>query len=481
MNTVTISTSAGALTVERTDHVISARGIRYATADRFGAAVMTDPSPDEQRATAPGPICPQIPSALDRLLSLSTKEMSEDCLFLDVHTSGIDDAIRPVIVWIHGGAFVTGTGSLPWYDGANLARAGDVVVVSINYRLGAFGFTGTDDVGLRDQLVALGWVQRHISSFGGDPAQVTILGESAGGASVIALMAAEESMGLFHRAWAMSPSLPQIRSTHRAQSACTELLTAAGRGEHDGLASLSTLGTEELLHAQSTVLQRRSTALTAFAPTVPGGVVSDLSNAHRDPRPLVVGTTRDEMQLFTAFDDAYASMGTDDVRRRIGHRFEDPDAVIASYRRHRPGATIGQLLSAFQTDEMFRSPVLDLVSARSAANTRSWTYWFTKSTPVFGGLLGSCHGLDIPYIFDNLDRQGVEMFTGTETGRQELAAQMASDLIDFATTGEASWAPYRMGSRTTRIYGDTITDMDDPEADLRELWERAAPSSQGRP
>jgi para-nitrobenzyl esterase len=471
---VSISTSAGALTVVRADQGTSARGIRYATADRFSDAIMVDPAPGQRTATQSGPICPQIPSALDRLLSLSAQEMSEDCLFLDVHTPGIDDAGRPVIVWIHGGAFVTGTGSLPWYDGANLARSGDVVVVSINYRLGAFGFTGTADVGLRDQLVALEWVQRHIASFGGDPSRVTVLGESAGGASVIALMAAEDSAPLFDRAWAMSPSLPQIRTAERAQSAYAELLDAAGCEEHDGLLGLSALDTDALLGAQGILLGHRSTALTAFAPTIPGEVVSDLARAHHDPRPLVVGTTRDEMQLFTAFDKAYASMGADDARKRIGHRFDNPDAVIDTYRRHRPGATIGQLVSAFQTDEMFRSPMRDLVSARSEAHTRSWTYWFTKSTPVFGGLLGSCHGLDIPYIFNNLDQQGVEMFTGNEPGREELAAQMSSDLITFACTGEAPWAPYHPELRTTRVYGDTIADIDDPEPDLRTLWECAA-------
>jgi para-nitrobenzyl esterase len=288
------------------------------------------------------------------------------------------------------------------------------------------------------------------------------------------LMAAEDSAGLFNRAWAMSPSLPQIRSAERAQSAYGELLAAAGCDEHDGLPGLSTLGTDALLHAQGALLERRSTALTAFAPTIPGAVVSDLARAHRDPRPLVVGTTRDEMQLFTAFDEAYAAMGVDDAQRRLGHRFDDPDAVIDTYRRHRPGATIGQLVSAFQTDEMFRSPIHEVLAARSQANTRSWTYWFTKSTPVFGGLLGSCHGLDIPYIFNNLDRQGVEMFTGTEPGREELAARMSSDLIAFASTGEAPWASYDPWSRTTRVYGDTIADIDDPEPELRALWECAA-------
>ena len=452
---------------------MSVRGIRYATAERFAPPRICESNDDPERGLASGAICPQIPSALDRLLSLSDRELSEDCLFLDVHTPAIDQACRPVIVWIHGGAFVTGAGSLPWYDGSNLAQRGDVVVVSINYRLGAFGFTGSDDRGLSDQLTALEWVQRHIGSFGGDPDRVTVVGESAGGASVIALMAAHRSESLFAQAWAMSPSLPQIRSAHRADQAAAALIEAAGLSDdgHDGLRRLST---SELLAAQAVLLEHRSSALTAFAPTVPGALVSDLSDAHRDQRPLVIGTTRDEMQLFTAFDAAYASMAPDEARRRISHRFAQPDEVLALYRHHRDGATLGQLVSAIQTDEMFRAPVLEVLAARCEAGTRSWAYWFTKATSAFGGALGACHGLDIPYLFDNLDQPGVEMFTGNDPDRGGLAAQMSSDLIGFATTGSPPWSAYQTTSRPTRVYSDTTVDESDPEPELRSLWEDAA-------
>lgn len=470
--TAKISTSAGSFTVEATDAVTSVRQIRYATAERFAPSVIVETTEGDQRGLESGAICPQIPSALDRLLSLSDCEMSEDCLFLDVHTPAIDDARRPVIVWIHGGAFVTGAGSLPWYDGSNLAQRGDVVVVTINYRLGAFGFTGTDDLGLSDQLTALEWVQRHIVSFGGDPERVTIVGESAGGASVIALMAARRSETLFAQAWAMSPSLPQIRSTGRARRAAAELIEAAGLSDDDH-DSLRRLTSDELLAAQAVLLEHRSSALTAFAPTVPGALISDLSDAHRDPRPLVIGTTRDEMQLFTAFDAAYASMAPDEARRRISHRFDQPDDVLALYRHHRHGATLGQLVSAIQTDEMFRAPALELLRARCDLGTQSWSYWFTKSTPAFGGVLGACHGLDIPYLFDNLDQPGVEMFTGSDPNRSRLATQMSSDLIEFATAGTPSWPAYDTTSRPTRIYDDTTEDQSDSEPELRSLWENS--------
>ena len=466
--TALITTSAGTFSAERTNAVTSVRGIRFATAPRFEPSVIVEPVDGIVPAIRPGPVCPQIPTALDRLLSAGEQHMSEDCLNLDVHTPAADDARRPVIVWIHGGAFVTGSGSMGWYDGAQLARYGDLVVVSINYRLGVFGFAGTADLGLVDQLRALEWVQRHIASFGGDPDRVTILGESAGGASVIALMAAEASSGLFSRAWAMSPSITQIRSAPRAHDALAEILGHAGADDLETLA-LSTV--EDLLRAQAKVLETRSTALTAFAPTLQGAVIESLTAAIADPRPLVVGTTRDEMHLFTAFDAEYSSIGPDQLRARVAHHFADPDQALAAYRRHRREHSMGQLLSAVQTDLLFRSPATRVVADRSRAGAASWLYWFTMPTPAFGGLLGSCHGLDIPYIFRNLEQSGVEMFTGSADDRWMVADQISGDLIEFATSARAPWAGYDTTARTVRNYDVIPSDLRDPEPELRELWE----------
>ncbi|MFZ9954111.1 MAG: carboxylesterase family protein, partial [Ilumatobacteraceae bacterium] len=186
-------------------NVAAHRNIVYATAERFGPPVRVT----SERVVASAVQCPQVPGLLEQAMGTGSVTMNEDCLTLNVFapTSAASNAptALPVLVWIHGGAFTNGTAHASWYDGSNLAARG-CVVVTVNYRLGAFGFTGADDVGLLDQLAALQWVRDNAARFGGDADNVTIFGESAGGCSVLALMAAPAAEQLFHRTWAMSPS-----------------------------------------------------------------------------------------------------------------------------------------------------------------------------------------------------------------------------------------------------------------------------------
>ncbi len=194
-------TSLGAIRGNEHEGTAVFKGIRYATASRFCTPEATGPWEGELDATRYGAQCHQLPGTLERLLGSGSLPFDEDCLFLNVFTPSAGPGDRPVLVWIHGGAFNTGSGAMPWYHGSNLVRRGDVVVVTINYRLGALGFLDLPDgvvagpqpsrnAGLLDQLAALRWVQEHIAAFGGDPGNVTIFGESAGGASVVALLAA---------------------------------------------------------------------------------------------------------------------------------------------------------------------------------------------------------------------------------------------------------------------------------------------------
>ena len=209
------------------DGVFVFKGINYALADRFQPSELETSTWSGLRdATVYGPQCLQVPGIMEQLLGESTQPMAEKCLTLNVFTADTS-ARKPVLVWIHGGAFTNGAGSVPWYDGSNLVRSGDIVVVTINYRLGALGFRGRDNAGLSDQVNALQWVRNNIASFGGDPSQVTIMGESAGGASVISLMACPHADGLYSGAIAMSPSIPQLRSSERGDEALSELLSAA--------------------------------------------------------------------------------------------------------------------------------------------------------------------------------------------------------------------------------------------------------------
>lgn len=465
------------------DEIKVHKGIRFATADRFGAPRAFDGDLDALDVGTYGAQCPQLIGMMEQMLGQSSLPSDEDCFFLNVFTPARDGARRPVMVWVHGGAFTNGTGATPWYHGVSLARRHDTVVVTINYRLGAFGFLHLSDhgspgfadsgnLGILDQVEALRWVHRNISRFGGDPDNVTIFGESAGGASVLALMATPLGAGLFHRAIALSPSMNQFRTRERAHEVGIHLLAAAGVSAED----LHALPTEAVLSAQNQVLGRAG-AFTAFSPT-PGEPAMPLPVAEAaalNPVPLLIGTTRDEMLLFTVPDPAYQNMDDAGLLRYATERFGDrAGEAIAAYRQGRPGSTPGAIASAILTDESFRAPARRLAEQRSRNGHATWMHWFTWETPQFGGLLGSCHALDIPFVFHNLGRSGVEAFTGNGEARTRVADCFSTAVTSFARNGNPGWDRYDLNRRTTMRIDSDPHPIDDPEPDLRLLWSPAA-------
>jgi len=454
------------------DGVFVFKGIKYALADRFQPSELeTSTWSDLRDATVYGPQCLQVPGIMEQLLGESTQPMAEECLTLNVFTADTS-ARKPVLVWIHGGAFTNGAGSVPWYDGSNLVRSGDIVVVTINYRLGALGFRGRDNAGLSDQVNALQWVRNNIASFGGDPSQVTIMGESAGGASVVSLMACPHADGLYSGAIAMSPSIPQLRSSERGDEALSELLASAGVDHPDDLISLPA---DALLKAQGDMLSSTGESLTAFAPTTDGNwLPGDPSGlAASNPVPLVIGTTRDEMHLFTAFDPSYTEIDEEAARTTFERHFASSEAYDI-YQEHRPGSTPPQLVSALETDGVFRWPAHRIAEARQRQQHSTHSYWFTFETPVFGGVLGSCHALDIPFALNNLDRKGVELFTGDAPARRNLAASFSGSMTTFMHTRDAGWPQWGAERNTQLLDADTTIGVDvvsDSEPRIRQLWE----------
>ncbi len=446
------------------------KGIRYATSDRFEQPVLVEGWDGELDATTYRAQCFQTPGVMERTLGGSTLEMSEDCLFLNIYTPACDDALRPVLFWIHGGAFVNGSGATPWYDGSSLATRANVVVVTINYRLGAFGYLGDLNLGAHDQIAALRWVHEAIASFGGDPDNVTVFGESAGGSAVVSLLAAPSANGLFHRAWAMSPSIAQLRNAERGEQTEAQFLAAAGVSSREQAAALSP---EAMLAAQNELLRDVGAGFSGFSPTSGTDLIplSIRTAAAANPTPLVLGTTRDEMQLFTTFNPELASLDDAGVERFFSNRFGNSAAqAITRYREHRPGATPALLASALQTDETFRVPAWRLAEARDAMGSQTWMYWFTWASTAFGGALGSCHAMDIPFAFHNLHRKGVDQFTGDGTDRVAVADSFADALTTFAREGVAPWPTYDLATRPTlRVDTETIV-AHDPEQPVRELW-----------
>ena len=510
----TISTPLGSITCAvnapssaNSAETLVIKGLPFATAERFGKPeIITDVGRQMTRSSRSEPLrggfdateyraqCPQNPGTLERLLGATSLEMDEECLHLNLFTPDHRGKPRPILVWIHGGAFVNGGGAMPWYHGSQLAARGDVVVITCNYRLGAFGFLGESDLGLSDQLAVLQWVQRNAEGFGGDPDRVTVFGESAGGASVLSLAAATRGTGLAHRFWAMSPSITQIRSLQRSREAMSRFHdTAPG--------DLTKLSTTELLSTQAEIEADRSDALTAFSPTAGGAhlpgpePIDALAAITADSRPLVIGTTRDEMHLFTAFDPQSAQVTEDQLRGYCDRRFGDLGShAVDIYRRHRPGDTPAQLLSALQTDETFRVPARTVAENRTNGSSPEsgpvWSYWFCHPSAAFDGVLGSCHGLDIPFAFDNLSRPGVPMFVGEHPQHEAVATEFSGRILRFAKDGDPGWEPYTHNQRATLQIGGTHTglpigspaDADftegpvhqlihDPEAEIRELWQ----------
>jgi len=449
------------------------KGIRFATAQRFEAPVLITDWRTELDATMYGAQCHQTPGMLERTFGSGSLPMTEDCLFLNVFMpSAHADVLRPVLVWIHGGAFVNGSGATPWYDGSELASRADVVVVTVNYRLGAFGYLGDLNLGTRDQIAALQWVHDAIASFGGDPGNVTIFGESAGGSAVVALLATPPATGLFHRAFAMSPSITQLRNAHRASEAESQFLAAARVSDREQALSLTP---DQMLDAQQLLLRDVGAGFSGFSPTSGTSLIPMPIRraAAANPVPLVLGTTRDEMQMFTAFSPSLAQIDDATLEAMARARFGDELVATAleAYRSARPTANNSQLAAAIQTDETFRVPARLLAEDRAAAGMPTWMYWFTWASTAFGGVLGSCHAIDVPFAFHNLNKKGVAAFTGESPERTQVADAYSEAIVGLATTGRAGWSQFDSTRRST-LQVDVVTAViDDPEPEIRLLWE----------
>lgn len=484
-----VDTASGRLAGSADGDIAVFKGIPYA-APPIGPLRLRHPAPPPswsgtRDALTFGPIAPQKRGLLDQFLGSSDQPTSEDCLTLNVWTPACDDRGRSVLVWIHGGAFTTGCGSAAWFDGAAMARNGDVVVVTLNYRLGALGFTALDgldpafaaagNLGLLDQLAALTWVRENISRFGGSADDVTIFGESAGGASAVALLAMPASEGLFHRAIVQSASFTQLRSRETATRSARRMLTELGLADEPP-ARMAEVPVDDILAAQQRIQAETTSWFTAFSPVADGDVLpatvdAVLAAAAARDVPVLVGTTRDEMHLFTAFDPVVATLDEAGLHSRAAEVLgEATPAALAAYRAARPGATPGQLASAIATDHGFRWPALRLAEARVAAGTPTWMYLFAWPSPAFGGLLGACHGIELPFVFHNLTQPGVAVLTGDGPERVTLADQVQAAWLAFAARGEPGWAPYDIALRATMRFDTKSAVVDDPEGDLREVW-----------
>ena len=458
-------------------------GIQFATANRFEEPVDVIRYAHDVEAKVFGPQSPQVPGFMEEILDTKSLPIDENCLYLNIWTKtdfisdlakNSEPNLKPVLFWIHGGAYTNGTAATSWYNGSSLVTRGDVVVVSINYRLGPFGFLGDNNLGTLDQISALRWVKRNIESFGGDPNNVTIFGESAGGSSVVALTASPLVAGLVTRAWAMSPSLRQLRTKNEAAIALEQYLKFANC---DSLSDLRELSVQQMIDATAQMFVDVENYISTFTPTCGGaGLPEDIYAASANSGiPLVVGTNHDENRLWTALHPDSASLDIEGALVYYRKAFADNTEMAWDlYTKLRSNHSPSEMVAALQTDQNFRSPAWKLCEKRSAINTPTWMYWFTWPTPIFNGAFGSCHALDIPFVFHNLNAPRVEVFTGDDSSREPIADRISGELLSYANSGVVSWPQFEDKNRATlKVDVETVL-ISDPEPELRTLWSTMA-------
>ena len=431
---------------------------------------------------------------------VAEQPQNEDCLYLNVWTPGLDDAHRPVLFWIHGGGFTGGSGSAPVYKGSRLAARGNVVVVTINYRLGSLGFLNLNQVtkgaipatgneGLLDQIAALNWVRHNITAFGGDPGNVTVFGESAGGMSIGCLLAMPAAKGLFHKAIAQSGAANTALSADRAAQVSEQLLEILDV-KPAAANALRSLPAERLLAAQQELVSRLMTSGLRIGmplqPVIDGVVLPALPlDAVKDGSasgiPIVVGSNLDEWKSLSINDQELPKLDEASLRRRCQRLMPagEVEALVETYRealaRRGTPITPAELFSAIQTDQMFRIPAIRLAEAQQSQGQPAYNYLFTWQAPMREGALAAYHGLELGFLF------GVygEGFGGSGPTADALSGNIQDAWLAFAGSGDPScqslgqWPPYSE-NRATMILGEECHVEEAPYDGERRAWDSIA-------
>lgn len=467
------------------------RGIRYAQPPvgplRFAAPAPPDRWDGVREAYEFGPGVPQsgpLPAEPAR---------GTDWLTLNVCTPDPGTAGLPVLVWIHGGGYISGTSGDPLYDPTELARAG-LVVVSVSYRVGAEGFAllagAPANRAFLDQIAALEWIQRNIAAFGGDPDRVTVAGQSAGAGSVAALLTTSRAGGLFRRA--VAHSVPGNLCTPALAAEVTAALagqlgtapTATALAEVDPwrlAAAVTDLGTALPRHLAR--WGRLAQSGIATTPVVDGELLREepwaaLAAGRADGTELLVGHTRDEFRLFSVLAGRHGSF-TDEEARTALDLFAPHPAGPDAYRTAHPGADAGELLEAVSSDALFRMPSLRLAEGNAAAGGSSYLFELAFPAPAMGGVLGACHGLDIPLAFGTLDTAMGRQFLGDPPGPEavEVSCALRQAWIRFVCTGDPGWAAYEPEQQPTRVFDVRSGTVRYPEQSSRAIWAGHTPTA----
>ncbi len=456
------------------------RGIPFARAPvgelRFGPPQPPEPWSGVRDATRFGPVSWQVPAlALLAPVGEEREHQSEDCLNLNVWSPAADGGRRPVLVWIHGGAFVWGSGQTPWYDGTSFAAQGDVVVVTINYRLGPFGFlhlggiagaeyADSGNCGILDQIAALRWVRENIAAFGGDPERVTVAGQSAGSISVGMLLARPDARGLFRQAIMASgtPGVGLVNDPERADGRARALLAALQIPPAEWRRLLD-VPAEALLAAAGP-----RTAGLGWLPVQAGpGLPEVLGRGDAAGIPLMVGTNRDEFNLY-GVDPAWAAMDDAALLRAAGPlhpRLHD------HYLAGRRGRDLMQAVMDLTTDRVFWYPA-QRAAALQSVHAPVWVYRFDWESRATGGALRACHALDTPFAFHTIEGPHGKLLTGESPDLLPLARAFHAAWTGFVRDGDPGWPRYELARRPVMLFNTESHVVHDPGGDARRVWEQ---------
>lgn len=510
MNNPTVDLTSGTIVGVRVGDVVSYKGIPFAAPPvgdlRFAPPTPVRPWSGVKDCTGYGPISLQHLDPLSAFIPGCEWNFyhpgavqSEDCLNLNVWAPANVPQSKAVLVWLHGGAFVAGSGTGLWYDGSQLVIHEDIIVVSVNYRLGALGALAHDESAsagnnlIRDQVAALEWVRDNIAAFGGDPDRVTIAGESAGAISVLALMTAPAAAGLFRAAISQSGHGSASATREAARSVYRRFLAELGVADSSAaLTELRALDSRKIMDAQ---LKVTTDLRVPFRPVIDGSYLPEPIDATfaagRVARvPLLIGINSEESRLFAAIGWGLGPAG-DDLQSRIAGLFPEGEAssqvaeLTDIYRQQASSDEDAWL--ALSTDRDWRTPVRIIADGHARSGSPVFQYEFTWRSPVREGILGASHALDIPFPFGNLDQPGVGEFVGTdaehEAARRRIELAFRQAWGAFVRTGHPrsevlpEWQRYEARDRATMMLGTQSEIVKAPHQAALDRWEALSAST----
>lgn len=412
----------------------------------------------------------------------------DDYLAVNVWTPDKDNAHLPVMVYIHGGAFAIGTSDVPLFDGTNFAKKG-VVLVTLNYRMGIEGFLQIHGVpsnlGIRDQIAALHWVQENINAFGGDPANVTLFGESAGAISIAVLMASKPAKGLFRRCIMESGSGQAALSAEQAEIIAAQYAHTLGiANKREAYMNFTP---EELLAAQGKVSPKSVSLNTPTAPDPTGGValflpvidgeiitempIASLRKSGVENADLLIGYNSDEMNYFLIPTGLLQKIKLNIIlNKAVLAVHPSPSALITIFKKSYPKKNLGQLFSAILTSYQAQMPSVRFANEVAKLGAATFMYEFAWPSSIKNGSYGAYHGVELPFVFNNMQSRGERGMLGPAGGPQALADKVQDAWIRFATTGNPGWQKYTIRERKTMLINNSWQLQTKPHEKILAAW-----------